>query len=162
MDPEEGNTEQKKKDPPHRQQYMEEYMFLKFKLIITSKTWEGMVTTTLIVNTFLFVGFITAGVVYRTKAIWILWCFVAGAIGIFFLLIASRANSAMTYIDETLLRAAPEDFETIGGREEWIEWTSSLKLSFTIYGLEVTAASLLTTIVTVLSTLFGALLSVFL
>ena len=159
MDPEEGKIVQEKK--AHRQ-YMEEYMLLKSILITTSKTWEGMVATALIVNAFLFVGFITAGVVYRTKAIWILWCFVSGAIGIFFLLIASRANSAMKYIEETLLRAAPKDFETIGGREVFIDWTSSLRLSFTIYGLEVTAASLLTTVVTVLSTLFGALLSVFL
>ena len=147
---------------PLRRMYMEEYIFIKNMMISSSKRWQGMITTVLFLCTLLFIGFLTAGVVYNEKGVWMFWCVVTGAIFGGILNSAARANSAMDYLNETLTHAAPEDYKLIGGRDQWIEWTKTLRLAFTLYGVEITQSQLIGSVTTVITTLFGAILSVLL
>ena len=137
-------------------------MFLKKGMINTSEKWQGMISTVLFICFLMFVGFLAAGTVYQTQGIWIFWCIIIAALFAGIMNVAARANSAMDFIEEVLVNAAPDDFVQIGGRDEWIQWTTTVRLAFTLYGVEITQSLLLSTVATVVSSMFGAIFSVLL
>ena len=123
----------------------------------TSKVWEGSILASIFIGLLVFVVFVSCLFVYGFNWGFLLWTFVSMLFVILAILIAARANSAMTYINSSLNDAKPNDYKDVGTRQAWIDWTKSTRLAFTLFGLEITYSSLIGAIVTIVSTLFVAI-----
>ena len=138
---------------------MEEYLFLKLTFDITSIVWEGSMLVVTLTGLLCFVILISATFLYGFDGAYFQWACVSMIVVLLVLLVAARANSAMTYIKRALLDAKPSDYKDIGTRQVWIDWTTSTRLVFTLFGLEITYSSLIGTAITIVSTLFVAILT---
>ena len=138
---------------------MEENLFLKLTFDNTSMVWEGSMLVVTLIGLLVFVIFISATFLYGFYWGYIGWACSSIMLVLLVLLVAARANSAMTYIKRALLDAKPSDYKDIGTRQVWIDWTTSTRLVFTLFGLEITYSSLISTTITIVSTLFVAILT---